>query len=100
MRRRALAPIVAVVTMVVGTGVVLASHQFPDVPNSHTFHSDIDWLADNGITGGYSNGNFGPEDNVTRGQMAAFFHRYNETFPAGTGPAGPGWPGRFRLVHR
>ena len=50
-------------------------HQFPDVPDDHTFHSDIDWLVDNGITTGYPNGNFGPEDNVTRGQMAAFLHR-------------------------
>ena len=71
----------AVMAMIVTTGVVLAAHQFPDVPDDHTFHSDIDWLVDNGITTGYPNGNFGPEDTVTRGQMAAFLHRYNTGAP-------------------
>ena len=81
MHKRMTAVIAALVIIVLGTGVVLASHQFPDVPDDHTFHSDIDWLVDNEITTGYPNGNFGPEDNVTRGQMAAFLHRYNLTFP-------------------
>jgi hypothetical protein len=29
---------------------VYASHQFDDVPSSHTFHSSISWMKDNGIT--------------------------------------------------
>lgn len=62
----------------IGAGLASASHQFPDVPNEHIFHADIDWLADNQITFGYNNGDFGPEDNVTRGQMAAFLHRFAE----------------------
>jgi len=92
MPKRTTAVLGAVMAMILGTGVVLAAHQFPDVPDGHIFHTDIAWLADNGITTGYSNGNFGPDDFTTRGQMAAFFHRFHDTFPAGTGPAGPAGP--------
>ena len=92
MPKRTTAVLGAVMATVLGTGVVLAAHQFPDVPDGHIFHTDIAWLADNGITAGYPNGNFGPDDSVTRGQMAAFFHRYNAEFPSGTGPAGPAGP--------
>lgn len=84
MPKRATALMGAALAMILGATVVLASHQFPDVPDSHIFHDDIDWLADNGITTGYPNGNFGPEDNVTRGQMAAFMHRFSGTIGADT----------------
>src|SRR5215204_209685 len=87
--KRTTAVLGTVMAMIVGTGVVFAAHQYPDVPDSHIFHWDIDWLADNGITTGYLNGNFGPEDYTTRGQMAAFLHRYHDMFPTGVGPAGP-----------
>ena len=80
MPKRTTAVLAAVLSMIVATGVVFASHQFPDVPTNSTFHADVDWLVDNGITNGYPNGNFGPNDNVTRGQMAAFLHRYNTDF--------------------
>jgi hypothetical protein len=61
--------------------VVYASHQFTDVPNSHTFHNAIDWMKDNGITTGCNppaNTRYCPNDNVTRGQMAAFMKRLAE----------------------
>ena len=57
---------------------VYASHRFKDVPESHTFHDDIDWIADNGITFGCNppnNDEYCPDDLVTRGQMAAFMKR-------------------------
>jgi 5'-nucleotidase len=55
-----------------------ASDRFTDVPDSNIFHADIGWLADTDITRGCNppdNTMFCPEDNVTRGQMAAFFVR-------------------------
>lgn len=55
-----------------------ASDRFDDVPDTHTFHNDIGWLADEGITRGCNppdNTRFCPEDTVTRGQTAAFFVR-------------------------
>ncbi len=58
--------------------IVTASPGFDDVPTSHTFYSDIEWLRDSGVTKGCNppaNTQFCPGDNVTRGQMAAFLHR-------------------------
>jgi len=55
-----------------------ASDRFDDVPDTHTFHNDISWLADEGITIGCNppgNTLFCPDDSVTRGQTAAFFVR-------------------------
>jgi hypothetical protein len=51
---------------------------FRDVPASHLFFGDVEWLAATGITRGCNppvNDRFCPDDPVTRGQMAAFLHR-------------------------
>ncbi|HUG08106.1 MAG TPA: S8 family serine peptidase [Acidimicrobiia bacterium] len=51
---------------------------FVDVPSSHTFHADIGKLATAGITRGCNppaNDRFCPDEPITRGQLAAFFHR-------------------------
>jgi len=64
--------------------VVLASHQFDDVPTDHPFHNDIDALADAGITGGCSADNYCPGSFVTRGQMAAFLNRLGALAPGKT----------------
>lgn len=74
---------IAVLSAAVGALVavpvaVYASHVFNDVPNSNTFHEDIAWLADAGVTLGCnppSNTEFCPKDEVTREQMAAFMRR-------------------------
>jgi hypothetical protein len=55
-----------------------AVQTFPDVPPGHIFHEEIEWGAANGIINGYTNGNFGPDDNVNRGQAAAFLSHYND----------------------
>jgi hypothetical protein len=50
--------------------------RFSDINNEHPdFKKAIMWMASNGITNGYGNGKFGPSDQVTRGQMAAFIYR-------------------------
>ena len=54
---------------------VIASHQFTDVPNSSTYHADIDAIRDAGITTGCAVGKYCPKDFVTREQMAAFLNR-------------------------
>lgn len=51
---------------------------FKDVPATHTFYHDIEWLAATAITLGCNppvNDMFCPDASVTRGQMAAFLHR-------------------------
>ena len=77
MPKRTTAALGVLMALALGTGVVLASHQFPDVPDTNQFHDDIEWLVDNGITSGYANGNFGPKDNITRQAFAAFLHDYD-----------------------
>lgn len=61
--------------LMIPTGVVLASHQFGDVPDSNPFHTDIGALADSGVTAGCGNGNYCPSGNVTREQMAGYLAR-------------------------
>lgn len=56
-----------------------AAHSFLDVPDNHTFHGDIEWMKDTGITRGCNppeNTRYCPNDFTTRGEMAAFFHRF------------------------
>ncbi|OQY41713.1 MAG: hypothetical protein B6242_17020 [Anaerolineaceae bacterium 4572_78] len=44
---------------------------FPDVPSSHAFYDAIEYLAElGGIIGGYSDGNFRPDGDVTKRQLA------------------------------
>jgi hypothetical protein len=51
------------------------SKTFKDVPSTHWAHDYVKKLAASGITTGYSDGTFKPEDTVTRAQFAAFIHR-------------------------
>jgi hypothetical protein len=68
----------ALATLFAIPGLVLASHTgFSDVSTANPFHDDIAWLADTGVTKGCSSTQFCPNDNVTRGQMAAFLHRFS-----------------------
>jgi hypothetical protein len=60
---------------------VIASHQFGDVPDSNTYHADIDAIADAGVTTGCGGGNYCPSANVTREQMAAFMNRLGALGP-------------------
>jgi len=48
---------------------------FADVPNWHTFYQHIEALAASGITVGYTDGTYRPDNSVTRGEMAAFLAR-------------------------
>jgi hypothetical protein len=72
--RRLVGPLLVTV-LLAAPAVVLASHQFPDVPTSNPFHNDIDAIAEAGITAGFGDGGFHPTDAVSRQAMAAFLHR-------------------------
>ena len=56
-------------------GAALANHQFSDVPTSASYHDFVDFLVDNGITGGCGPGLYCPGNAVTRAQMAIFLER-------------------------
>jgi N-acetyl-anhydromuramyl-L-alanine amidase AmpD len=51
---------------------------FTDVPETHWAYNDVEWAAANKIVTGYTGqnaGKFGPEDTLTRAQMAAVIRR-------------------------
>jgi hypothetical protein len=60
--------------LLIPTAVYAAGGAFTDDDTS-VFENDINWMADNGITTGCTPSTYCPDDNVTRGQMAAFMHR-------------------------
>lgn len=49
---------------------------FTDVADGAWYADAVTWAAENGIVGGYGGGLFGPEDNITREQLAAILYRY------------------------
>lgn len=59
---------------------------FKDVPRDHPFYKEIEWMRARGITTGWSDGTFRPNDAVNRDAMAAFFYRYAGS-PAYSAPA-------------
>ena len=66
-----------------GTASTVAG--FPDVAASAWYADAVNWAAANGYVTGYDNGSYGPEDNLTREQMAAILYRYaGSPAPAGT----------------
>jgi hypothetical protein len=56
----------------------IASPTFPDVPFSHPFAREVEWLASAGVSNGYDDGTWRPSDPVTRQAMAAFLLRMAE----------------------
>ena len=52
-----------------------SSDRFSDVPAGVAFHDEIEWLAAQGITNGYSDGRFGYGDHLSRQDMAIFLYR-------------------------
>ena len=61
--------------------------RFVDVDRDGPHGRAIGWLADRGVTRGCDNGRFCPDEPVTRGQMAAFLHRFVPDRDLTTGPA-------------
>jgi len=76
LRSRLLLASIAALAVAVLPGVsASAAPQFSDVPTSNQFHNEITWLAEQGISTGYSDGTFRPWQPVSRDAMAAFLYR-------------------------
>ena len=58
---------------------------FPDVDPESPFYAAIEWMAAEGLAGGYDDGTFGPNQPVSRAATATFLHRL-----AGEPAAAPG----------
>lgn len=65
----------AVITWLRTVSPAPASATFGDVPTNFLYFRAIEALAASGITSGCGGGNFCPNGNVTRGEMAAFLAR-------------------------
>ena len=50
---------------------------FVDIPEDMYYTDAVTWAAENGIVNGYGQGRFGPDDNITREQLAAILYRYS-----------------------
>ena len=61
-----------------GTPDVLAQTPFTDVEQTAWYSFAVIWANNKGYVGGYGNGLFGPEDPITREQLAAILWRYAE----------------------
>ena len=48
---------------------------FPDVPKTHVYYKSIMWASSSGITTGFSDGKFKPDQDCTRGQCVTFLYR-------------------------
>ena len=55
---------------------VSGSLPFDDVKPGSYYENAIMWAAENNIVSGYGNRMFGPDDHITREQMAAILWRY------------------------
>ena len=55
-----------------------SSSGFEDVKASHWYNAAVCWAVENKITSGLSNTKFGPNQDVTRAQLARFFYTYSE----------------------
>jgi hypothetical protein len=55
-----------------------ATHLFPDVPDDSVHAEGIEWAVFRGIIEGRVDGTFGPNDPVTRGQLATMLQRNEE----------------------
>ncbi|MGM7668581.1 calcineurin-like phosphoesterase C-terminal domain-containing protein [Microbacterium sp. A93] len=49
---------------------------FSDNPEGSAFYAPVQWMAAQGISTGYTDGTFRKGQDVTRGETAAFLHRY------------------------
>jgi len=52
---------------------------FPDVNQGLYYAAPVAWASASGLVNGYDNGGFGPEDPITRQQLAAILYRYAES---------------------
>lgn len=59
-----------------GAPTTSGGRNFPDVSSSDYFYNAIKWATSKGVVNGYTNGKFGPNDNITREQLAVMLRNY------------------------
>lgn len=60
-----------------GTPYVAGTSKFSDMKDTKAYYyMAVKWATQNGIVSGYDNGTFGPNDNITREQLAVILNKY------------------------
>ena len=75
-RRIAAVALIVVVVGAVATTAVAQSQRFPDVPPDHPAYEAVEWAADVGLTLGYGDGTFQPEQPLSRWHAVVFMERF------------------------
>jgi hypothetical protein len=76
--------IVSILLLVGLTGTAFAAYigddwpGFPDVEKGSYYEEGVNSLYFLGVISGHDNGNFGPNENITRGQVATILDRYDQ----------------------
>ena len=68
--------IVTILWRLSGSPVVNYAMDYNDVAEGSYYAEAIRWATSEGIAGGYGGGVFGPDDPITREQLAVMLHRY------------------------
>ena len=61
-----------------GKPKVSKTTRFPDVKPGDWYADAVAWAVKKGVASGYDNGRFGPNDTITREQMAVMLHGYQK----------------------
>lgn len=71
------AMIVTILHRMEGQPYVPGNSKFPDIQDTSAYYYvAVKWATKNNIISGYNNGNFGPNDNITREQLAVILNKY------------------------
>ena len=79
------AMLVTVLYRIAGSPTVADGTTFTDVPSNVYYTTPVAWAGANGIVTGYGDGRFGPDDPVSRAQIAAILWRYADSPDAEAG---------------
>ncbi len=73
------AMLVTVLHRLEGTSAAAGVSGFEDVPSDTWYTAAVAWARESGVVKGYSDTQFGPDDFITREQMATILYRYTES---------------------
>ena len=77
MRKLIIAVVVSVAVLAAaGTVVAQSTQRFPDVPPDHDAFEAINWAVEIGLTTGYTDGTFKPEQPLSKRHAGVFMERY------------------------
>lgn len=68
--------IVTILYRMEGEPAITKDCPFTDVKSGSYYEKGVSWASENDIVSGYGNGMFGPNDEITREQLAAILFRY------------------------